>query len=115
MLLVMCVTAAFTASSIVAASRAAIGTFTVTANNLKPSQCAALNLTRVRGIGSPGGTAGASLFVGNAANNTMVGGSSSDCIVGGAGNDAINGAGGTDVCLGGAGTDTFTNCETAIQ
>lgn len=112
---VLSLTAGFSARNIVAASRAAIGAFGVTANNLKPPQCASLNLTVVRGVSSPGGAGGASLFVGTAGADRLVGGGQSDCIVGGAGNDTINAGGGTDVCIGGAGNDTFQGCETAIQ
>ena len=115
-IVVSTVTAATAAKvTIASAARAAVGTFAVTADDLKPPECAALALTLVRGVGSPGGSGGASLFVGTAGNDNMIGGGQSDCIVGGAGNDTINASGGTDVCIGGPGTDTFTTCETQIQ
>ena len=87
----------------------------MTPDQLKPPECAGITVTRVRGVGSPGGSGGATLFVGTAGNDNMVAGGQSDCIVGGAGNDTINAGGGTDVCIGGPGTDTFQRCETAIQ
>jgi len=91
----------------------------VSANSLKPTQCAALNLTNVVVCPTNGGTCRGTtandLILGSPYNDNINGRSGNDCIVGGAGNDTINGGAGTDVCIGGAGTDTFTNCETTIQ
>ena len=119
-------TVALTATSTVPASRAGSTTAAVTANTLKPSQCAALTLG---GTKTGSGTitvvlTTAWLILGSAGVDTVTGGNLADCILGGGGNDSIGGGGGndwinggagTDVCIGGAGTDTFLNCETATQ
>jgi Ca2+-binding RTX toxin-like protein len=86
---------------------------TITANKLKPEECAGITLTTV--VAGVTGTSGADLLLGSAAANTMSAGGGNDCVLGGGGNDSINGGTGTDVCIGGAGTDTFSNCETQIQ
>jgi Ca2+-binding RTX toxin-like protein len=100
---------AVTAANVVSGGRVGGKTLPVTANDLKPPQCAALVLEGVAGItGSPGL---ALLILGTAANDRIIAGGKDDCIVAGAGNDSINAAGGTDVCIGGAGVDTFQNCE----
>lgn len=86
----------------------------VTANDLKPPECAALDLDAVRNGNGNRGRNG--LVIGTAANDNLVGGSGDDCLVGGAGNDTLRGNSGTDVCIGGPGVDTFhASCETQIQ
>jgi Ca2+-binding RTX toxin-like protein len=109
---------AITATNVVPASRAGSSIpGAPTANQLKPSACAALSLTAVVvGSGTFGGTASAELLLGGAGVDTIRGQGGNDCLVGGAGNDSLRGDGGTDVCIGGAGTDTFhASCETQIQ
>lgn len=88
----------------------------IEANDLKPDDCAALNLTAVIG-GSAliGGTAASELMLGSELPDTIDGGGGDDCIVGGPGGDNLTGGGGTDICIGGDGLDTFLGCETAIQ
>ncbi len=87
-----------------------------TANQLKPPECAALNLTTIRVGGGGGGGNQSTLVLGTAGNDNLVGASGNDCLVGGAGNDRLNGNSGIDVCIGGPGTDTFNaHCETRIQ
>lgn len=87
----------------------------ITANDLKPSQCAALNLTEiVVGSGKFSGTDANELILGGPDADTIDGKGGSDCILGGGGNDDIDGGSGTDVCIGGPGTDTFSRCETQI-
>lgn len=87
----------------------------ITANDLKPSQCAALNLTEiVVGSGKFSGTNANELILGGPDADTIDGKGGSDCILGGGGNDDIDGGSGTDVCIGGPGTDTFSRCETQI-
>ena len=87
------------------------------ANNVKPSQCAAITLTTsVSAAGNytaPNGVNG--LLLGSSGVDRITGRSGNECILGGGGNDTINGGNGTDVCIGGPGTDTFSNCETQIQ
>lgn len=104
-----------TAANVVADSRAGVEQDTVTANDLKPAACAALNLSVVRGPAPGGGNANA-LIIGTAAGESINGNGGDDCILGGGGNDNLRGNGGSDVCVGGAGTDTFhSTCEVKIQ
>ena len=105
---------ALTAANTVPASRADAVAKPVTANDLKPPECAALTLVEIRVGGGSGG--GNSLVLGTAGNDNLVGASGDDCLVGGAGNDRLTGNAGNDVCVGGTGTDTFhASCETQIQ
>jgi Ca2+-binding RTX toxin-like protein len=89
----------------------------ITANTLKPTECAGITLTNlVTGSGTINGTTAADLILGSAAVDTISGGTGTDCILGGGSNDSINGGAGADVCIGGPGpADTFTNCETQYQ
>jgi Ca2+-binding RTX toxin-like protein len=106
---------AFTASNIVAGSRAGITPSGASANDLKPVECAALNLTEVRGP-VPGGSNANALIIGTAGNDSINGNGGDDCLLGGAGDDVLRGNGGNDVCIGGPGVDTFhSTCETTIQ
>ena len=84
------------------------------ANDLKPPECAGINLTTV--VAGVTGTNGSDLVLGTAAGETVKGNGGDDCLVAGGGNDALNGGAGTDVCIGGPGTDSFNGtCETQIQ
>lgn len=104
------------------------------ANDFKPPQCAALNLTNiVTGAGKLKGTNQNDLILGSADPDTLSGISGDDCIVGGGGNDVLDGSSGNDILLGGAGddtldggpqsdecyggseVDTFSNCETIVD
>lgn len=93
----------------------------ISANDLKPADCAALNLTVV--LSCPPnctGTAANELILGSSAGETLAGGGGNDCILGGGGLDLIYGDAGTDVCVGGDGFDFFLpfftpSCETRIQ
>ena len=86
----------------------------ITANTLKPVDCAGITLTTV--VAGNTGTNGANLLLGSAAVNTMSATGGDDCVLGGGGNDSINCGTGIDVAIGGPGTDTFNaNCETRIQ
>ena len=108
---------------------------TIGANDLKPVECASINVDEI--------TAGSGVINGTKTNNLILGSSFADtitssnqgskwlvvCIMGGAGNDTINGSkkdeiilggpgddiidggGGYDICYGGGGSDTFYNCE----
>lgn len=86
----------------------------IMANDLKPAECASLNLTaKLGGSGTINGTAAAELIVGSSGADRIDGLGGNDCIVGGAGNDTLIGGPGTDVCIGGTGNDTFDpSCET---
>jgi Ca2+-binding RTX toxin-like protein len=115
--LVLFLGVATTATNIVPSSSADSSTGgRPTANQLKPPECAALDLNAVS-IGGGGGGGGLStLILGTPGNDNLVGASGDDCIIGGGGNDRLNGNAGTDVCVGGAGNDTFhQSCETQIQ
>lgn len=105
-----------TATNVVPSSRAGSGVGPPpTANQLKPPECAALNLTAIRVGGGGGGGGQSTLVLGTAGNDNLVGAGGNDCIVGGAGNDRLNGNAGIDVCIGGPGTDTFhPSCETVV-
>ncbi|MBU4457044.1 MAG: hypothetical protein KKA65_06095 [Nanoarchaeota archaeon] len=88
----------------------------ITANDLKPPQCAALNLTAiVVGNGVFSGTNANELILGGPNADTIDGRAGKDCILGGGGDDYIDGGAHTDVCIGGPGNDTFFRCETEIQ
>jgi Ca2+-binding RTX toxin-like protein len=125
---------ALAASNTVPGSRASDSQDPITPNDLKPPECAGLNLTaKIVGSGTLTGTNAAELIIGGPGADTISGGGRGDCILGGggadningnagndvvlggAGNDTINGALGSDVCYGEAGTDTFSNCETQLQ
>lgn len=106
---------ALTAANVVTGSRVGAARAALTANQLKPPECAALDLAQIR-IGGRGGGAQNTLVLGTAGNDRLTGGNGNDCLVGGAGNDFLRGRRGTDVCLGGPGFDVFTlSCETRIQ
>jgi len=109
---------AITATSIVPVSRAgSTSAGAPTANQLKPPQCAALNLNGILvGSGTITDNNQPHLVLGSSGVDTIRGGAGNDCILGGGGNDSLRGDGGVDVCIGGPGTDTFFNsCETQIQ
>ena len=107
-------TLGLTAANVVGASRANDVSRSVTANQLKPTACAALNLVSVF-IGA-NGDAQANLVLGLSSGETRDGGGGDDCVLGGGGDDALRGGTGVDICIGGPGTDVFhPNCETQIQ
>ncbi len=107
------VTTAITAANTVPESGADVNDLAITANALKPAQCAGLTLTNlVTGSGNINGTAGNDLILGSNGADVIDGLGGDDCIVGGGGDDTIDGGADTDVCIGGAGTNGFANCET---
>lgn len=110
--LLFAVGVASTATNVIEASRAGQQNRPITANDLKPPECAALDLQEIRVAGRQGGAGHNGLVLGTSGDDRIIGGGGSDCIVGGAGDDDINAGGGTDICIGGAGVDTFKNCET---
>ena len=126
------VASAFAAANSVPASRLDDDSIPITANALKPAECAALNLTNIDVAGN--GTAGNDLILGTAGNDSLRGSDGDDCIVGGGGDDTLDGQKGndivlgqggndslkgsqdTDICDGGAGTDSgHKSCETEIN
>jgi Ca2+-binding RTX toxin-like protein len=110
---------AVAASNTVPATRVDDLSQVINANALKPTQCAALNLTALfvcpAGGGNCRATAANELILGSPNVDSIKGRGGTDCILGGGGNDDITGNNGADVCIGGPGTDTFTGCETQIQ
>jgi Ca2+-binding RTX toxin-like protein len=106
-----------TSANSVGVTKADDDTRSITPDDLKPTQCAAIALTNKRsGSGTITGDATAELITGGASVDTIAGSGGNDCLLGGASNDSLNGGTGTDVCIGGAGTDTFnSSCETQIQ
>lgn len=115
-------------------------TLPITANDLKPAECDALNLTTIIANGNNGSSAN-ELILGTAGGDNVRGGKGNDCIVGGGGDDDLRGQraddvllggpgddsldGGNnpgppgtsenDVCYGEGGTDTFKKCESQVQ
>lgn len=89
----------------------------VTAQTLKPSECAAIVLAAiVTGNGTVAGGNLSELVAGGSGADSLDGGKGDDCILGGGGNDSLRGSQGFDVCIGGPGVDTFhASCEIQIQ
>lgn len=87
----------------------------ITAYDLLPPQCAALDLTNiVVGSGNFKGTNANDLILGGPDDDTIDGRPGDDCILGGGGDDFMTGSEGADVCIGGPGDDKFSNCLTEI-
>lgn len=102
---------AITAANVVPASKASDSSHPVTANQLAPAECAALNLVNVYTGGASGGT-GNDLVLGTAGADDLKGGPGDDCLVAGDGDDQLNGQAGYDVCLGQGGNDSHRpQCE----
>ncbi len=110
------VVVAFAAANSVTGSKAEqFQSGATTANDLKPAECAALNLTAIVAHPSVGGAA-AELVLGTNSGQTLSAGGGNDCLVAGGGNDTLDGGTGTDVCLGGSGVDTYqASCETSTD
>ena len=84
-----------------------------TANDLKPPECAPLDLAKkLSGAGAFGNGPASALILGSPGADDVRGGGGDDCIVGGAGDDNLVGGAGNDVCLGGTGNDDYgASCE----
>lgn len=103
---------ALTATNTVASSRLGDTRRGVTANDLKPPQCAALDLSSVvAGSGTVDGTRENELVVGGPGDDRLRGRGGDDCLLGGGGDDRLQGNGGADVCIGGPGNDSYASCE----
>ena len=96
---------AFTAANLVPPSSADDGTHPVTANEMKPEECAGLNLTTI--VTNGNGTNGNDLILGTAGNDSLNGKKGDDCIVGGDGDDNLRGGQDNDILLGGDGDDSI--------
>jgi Ca2+-binding RTX toxin-like protein len=126
---------AFAAANTVALSGAEDASFGISANDLKPSECSALNLTNiVTGSGNIQGSNGSDLILGGASadkinakkgndcvlggdgDDELKGGDQDDVLLGGPGNDDLQGEKGQDTCYGGSGTDTSDgSCEVIFE
>lgn len=116
MLILTSVVSALAATNTVPVTRLTNQAFAITANTLKPPQCAALNLTAIIIGTNSKGTNANELILGTPGADNLGGGGGSDCILGGGGDDVLNGGKGNgDVCIGGPGNDTFKGCDTEIQ
>jgi Ca2+-binding RTX toxin-like protein len=104
-LILISIFSAFATSVTVPVSRVGDMTYPITANDLKPPECAGLDLTNVV-VGSNGGPDN-DLILGSANADTLAGGEGDDCIVGGGDNDTLMGENGNDVLVGGSGDDTL--------
>lgn len=132
--LLLSIGVALSATNSVSTSGLSDQTINITANDLKPTECASLNLTNIQIVtaGVPltstrnsndliFGTSGADditagkgqdCVLGGAGDDILNGDQGGDILLGGAGNDTIDGGPGTDICYSGGGTDTFARCET---
>jgi len=119
-LILVSIGSAVAATNTVPSSRLTDQKRTINANLLKPSACAALNLSAVYVCPSTGGACDATdaseLILGSPLADDIKGGKGDDCILGGGGDDQLRGDQDTDVCIGGPGNDGFhPSCETQTQ
>ena len=109
---------AFAANISVPTTHLSDQSYPVDPNQLKPVECASINLTSVYYCtgGICNGSSADELIIGTSGYDDIRGKNGDDCIVGGGGDDDINGDNGTDICIGGPGNDLFDKkCETEIQ
>lgn len=106
-LVILGIVSAFAAANVVPLSRVTNQAFAITANALKPPECAALNLTRITVIGDRNPNNQNELIIGTANADDINGAGGQDCILGGGGDDTLRGGSGRDILLGGPGIDTF--------
>lgn len=78
----------------------------ITANDLKPADCADLDLENII-VGGNGGP-GNDLILGGINTDTLAGGDGDDCILGGGDDDTLLGGNGNDVLLGSSGDDSLS-------
>lgn len=123
-------TSTLTASNSVPATNLGEDVRSITANDVKPVECAGITLTTI----VTDGTNANDLVLGTGAGESLRGRRGDDCMLGGGGDDTLRGnrendvllgqggddrlSGGleTDVCYGGPGFDTFDgSCETQVQ
>ena len=124
---------AYTAANTVPTTSADKDSMGVGANELRPPECAGMNLTNIVDIGAgETGTSANDLILGTDKNDAEIrGGAGDDCILGGKGNERqkvgkvwgpgifgedgndviIGGQGNHDHCDGGNGSDTYYSCE----
>lgn len=102
-LILVSTVSALTAANIVPSTRMTEQIFAVTANLIKPQQCAGLNLTNI--VIAANGSNANDLILGGSANETLMGKNGDDCILGAGGNDTLKGDKGNDILIGGLGDD----------
>jgi Ca2+-binding RTX toxin-like protein len=133
-LMVLSIGSVLAASNAIGESGADVDSFPITANDLKPTECAALDLISI--VASDGdfrgtdqnelvlGGAGADKIDSKGGNDCVLGGGGDDelkgqdeddVILGGPGNDKLDGGKQYDVCYGGTGTDEGKNCEVEYE
>jgi Ca2+-binding RTX toxin-like protein len=106
LLIVLSIFSAFAAANTVLVSGAEDRSFGISANDLKPPECGALNLTNiVTGSGNLQGSNGNDLILGSASADRINAKKGNDCVVGGDGGDELRGGDEDDVLLGGPGED----------
>lgn len=105
MLVLVSIISAVAASNSVPTSRLTSRTRPITANDLKPAACSALNLTTVIVCagGNCNGTAANELILGSSGFETINGGGGSDCIVAS--------TSGFSICRRISGQEIFINCS----
>ena len=100
--------AAYATSNTVPQTRMDLNIVAISANALKPPQCAALNLANiVSGSGTLNGSGVNDLILASAGVDTLNGAGGTDCLVAGSGNDTLSGGAGADILLGGDGDDNL--------
>ncbi len=116
-LIVLGTVTAIAASNTVSASHLDEQNAVITANHLKPAECASLNLVNIEVCtgGNCNGTNQNDLILGSAGHDNIKAKNGDDCIVAGGGDDEISGDNGSDICVGGSGNNTFDKCETIID
>ena len=86
----------------------------VTANEVKPAACEAMELANiVSGSGTINGTDENDLIIGSSDSDTINGMGGDDCIEGAGGLDTIYGGTGSNVCYATAGSD-LSNCASIV-
>ena len=115
--LAISITSALTATTVVPPTRAGERSLAVGVNDIKPGECAALDLAAITsGSGAVNGAPSSELVVAGSQSDTIDAAGGDDCVLGGGGDDDISGSGGNDICIGGPGTDSFApDCETTFQ
>jgi Ca2+-binding RTX toxin-like protein len=97
---------AYAAANNVSGSKVVDYRTAITANALKPSECASLSLSNIiTGRGDFNGTSGNDLILGSEIADTVDASGGNDCIVGGTGEDVLDGGNGNDMLLGGGDSD----------
>ena len=111
---VVTLSASFTASTNVPASRAGTSTQPRTVAQLAPAVCSALNVTNlVRGTGTFSNSVSHSLVLGGAGTDTITDTGTDDCIVAGAGNNSTLGTA-SDICVSGPTLNIGGTCSNGV-